>query len=105
MAKRGRKSLLSTHIDPLLMEGGRTVAEIADEVMERVKETPNRDGSAFTRNGVLNNIRQRMFVLPKYGFKMEKDKDKRIRFVKTTPESTRVSDSSISRQSDREITR
>ncbi len=66
---------ISAIIDPLLFEGGRTVAEI----VELVKQS-NPDLAAG-RNLVVN-VRVRMHTLQKRGFKLEEDAEKRVKLSK-----------------------
>ena len=87
------------------MEGGRTVSEIADLVVEALKEQTNREGEPFLRSGIINNIRQRMFVLPRYGYKMTKDSSKRLKFSKEEEKRVNVVSETVVRKSDKEITR
>jgi len=79
MAKRGRVGKISVAIDPLLLEGGRTVKEIA-QLLETQLTT--KEGSKYTVATLVNNIRSRMFVLEAQGFKLEKGDKRQVRFVK-----------------------
>ncbi len=106
MTKRGRKAVVSAIIDPLLFEGNKTVSEIADVVLDSLTGTTRKDGTAFTRNGIINNIRQRMFVLPRYGYTLIKDGRKAVRFVKPLEGAqTRSSVETVQRHSDKNILR
>ena len=105
MAKRGRKSIVSSVIDPLLIEGGRTVAEIADLVMDALKDKTDKEGEPFLRSAIINNVRQRMVVLPRYGYQMAKDGFKRIKFTKEVETTVNVISETVVRKSNKEITR
>jgi hypothetical protein len=83
--KRGRDGILSSAIDPLLLEGGRTVREIA-LFLEAQLTTPT--GSKFTLATLINNIRSRMFVLVDRGFKLEKNDQRQVKFVKPVESET-----------------
>jgi hypothetical protein len=66
---------ISAIIDPLLFEGGRTVAEIVEVVKTQNPELA--DGRNLTVN-----VRVRMSTLQKRGFRLEEDAQKRVKLVK-----------------------
>lgn len=68
--KRGRKGELSVVIDPLLIEGGRRVNQIADLVVSQF-------GDKYKKAQVVNNIRSRMNVLVSKGYTIERDATER----------------------------
>jgi len=105
MGKRGRKSVVAAAIDPLLLEGGRTVSEIADLVVDSLTGTTTKDGEAYTKDAIVNNVRQRMIQLQKQGFTLNKDGDKRLSFTRVTDVRTGVISETLVRRSDKEITR
>lgn len=105
MIKRGRKSVISAVIDPLLIEGGHTVSEIADLVLVSLEGVPSRDGTERTKSQIVNNVRQRMFVLPRYGYELTKDSSKRLKFVKETEARVISTSETLVRKSNKEITR
>lgn len=87
--KRGRDGVLSVRIDPLLLEGGRTVREIA------VLLVPEFTGT-HTVASIINNIRSRMVILEKQGYKLEKASDKKLRFVKEEVPAEDATSASVS---------
>lgn len=66
---------ISSVIDPLLFEGGRTVEEIVNVIKEKQPEFA--DG----RN-LKVNVNVRIHTLKKRGFRLETDDNKRVRLVK-----------------------
>lgn len=68
--KRGRKGELSVVIDPLLLEGGRRVNQIAELVVSQF-------GDKYKKAQVVNNIRSRMNVLVSKGYTIERDATER----------------------------
>lgn len=83
--KRGRDGKLSVAIDPLLLEGGHTVREIAQLIEGTLVKT---DGERYPLATIINNIRSRMFVLGERGLKLEKDEKRRVRFVEPAKTET-----------------
>jgi hypothetical protein len=73
----GRKGSISAVMDPLLLEGGRTVQEIAAEVASRV-------GSAVEGKKLVNYVRVRLTTLSKKGYTVEKSEGKKVRLVKNS---------------------
>lgn len=67
--KRGRVGKLSVLIDPLLFEGGRRVNQIADVIVSQTN-------GEYTKAQVVNNIRSRMNVLIKRGYRLERSADR-----------------------------
>lgn len=67
--KRGRVGKLSLLIDPLLLEGGRRVNQIADLIVAQTN-------GEYTKGQVVNNIRSRMNVLVKRGYRLERAADR-----------------------------
>lgn len=62
---KGREAILSVAIDPLLIEGGRKVSEIADVLKLQFGET-------YTKARLINNIRSRVVALQDKGYTLEK---------------------------------
>lgn len=79
--KYGREAVLSAVIDPLLLEGGRTVREIA------LTLEPQFAGK-YTIEKIINNVRSRIVVLQSRGYKLEKGADKKVRLVLPQPTET-----------------
>jgi len=105
MGKRGRKSVVASAIDPLLLEGGKTVSEVADLVLETLKGVTNKDGEAYKKSAIVNNVRQRMIQLQKQGYTLAKDAGKRLTFGKDTDVRVASVGETMVRKSDKEITR
>jgi hypothetical protein len=104
MGKRGRKSVVAAAIDPLLLEGGRTVSEIADLVLGTLKGVTTKDGEEYKKSAIVNNVRQRMIQLQKQGYSLIKDEGKRLTFTKAVTAAPTVGETMV-RKSDKEITR
>ena len=105
MGKRGRKAVVSATVDPLLLEGGRTVSEIADLVLESLKDTTNKDGDPYKKSAIVNNVRQRMIILEKQGYALTRDGGKRLTFTQAVETRVNVGNETAVRKSDKEITR
>lgn len=82
--KRGKDGVLSAVIDPLLLEGGRTVNELTAFL------EPQFVGQ-FDAAKIRNNIRARIFNLRRKGFRIETTEGRRNRKIRlVAPETTSV---------------
>lgn len=71
-----QKGGISSVIDELLLEGGRTISEVAALVNERVGSLSK------NKQSVSGNVRVRMTLLRKRGYTFERDAEGKVKAVK-----------------------